>query len=74
MNAACHAKLTALRTRPRPFLLYTDSVIYRCRAILGLESLDEPAACVTVQCQRGEQSVRLSDIVDVDVTGPGYEA
>lgn len=74
MDAACYTKLTALRDRPRPFLLYTDSVIYRCRDILELEPMDEPGAIITVRCQRGEQSVRLRDIVSVDVTGHGYEA
>jgi hypothetical protein len=74
IDAAAYAKLKYLRNRPRPFLLHTESVIYRCRRVTGLDDPGPPGASVTVQCQSGETSILLSMIASVKIQDQGHRA
>lgn len=74
IDTVLYTTLKSFRARPRPFLLYTDSVIYRVRRIVSLGRPNQPAASVVVQTQFGETSVALSDVEDVVIREEGLQA
>jgi hypothetical protein len=74
IDGVLHTKLKSLLARPRPFILYTDSAIYRARRVVSLGEAGDPTASAVVQTQLGEKSIALSDVEDVVIREEGFQA